>query len=104
MSRHSAILSLLLLTVYGVLTLVAVPLHHHVSSYEDSPALHASSHHVGDCAVCTFSSNSAVDAPAPVTAAPVHADDRPMAVVSDAPVSAGAVLTAPHRGPPVALS
>lgn len=104
MSRHSSILSLLLLTVYGALTLVAVPLHHHALSYEDSPALHASSHHGGDCAVCTFSSNSAVDVPAPVAAAPDHADERPLAVVSDAPVSAGAVITAPHRGPPVARS
>jgi hypothetical protein len=53
------ILALLLLVVYGTLTLVAVPLHQHAVYYVDAPQYQSViTHHGLDCSVCTFVSQS----------------------------------------------
>lgn len=59
MSKKINILSLLLLVVYGTLTLVAVPLHQHAMNYVDIPQYHTTvAHHGADCSVCTFAAQS----------------------------------------------
>gem|GEM_PF-5393346 len=59
MRKHINILSLLVLAVYGALTLVAMPLHQHPMSYVDTPHYQSFiTHHGLDCSVCTFNSQS----------------------------------------------
>lgn len=59
MTKRINILSLLLLVVYGTLTLVAVPLHQHAMNYVDTPQYQiVVAHHGTDCGVCTFAAQS----------------------------------------------
>lgn len=59
MKKNLNILSLLVLVVYGTLTLAAVPMHQHAMNYVDTPQVHSVlTHHGLDCSVCTFVSQT----------------------------------------------
>lgn len=102
MSKRINILSLMLLVVYGTLTLVAVPLHQHTMDYVDTPQYHSVIfHHTADCGVCTFASHSIGTSLSTDDGVVLHAQ-------SEKPFSDPAVRQHPsqyskehpHRGPP----
>jgi hypothetical protein len=59
MKRTVDIIAVLMLVVYGTLTLVAVPMHHHAMQYVDAPQFHSSTNHQSvDCGICTFAATT----------------------------------------------
>jgi len=64
--KHTVdIIAVLMLVVYGTLTLVAVPMHHHTMQYVDVPQYHSTTNHQSvDCGICTFAASTVlVEAP-----------------------------------------
>ncbi|MHB1049029.1 MAG: hypothetical protein ACYC09_03035 [Bacteroidota bacterium] len=66
MKRTVDIIAVLMLVVYGTLTLVIVPMHHHAMQYVDIPQYHTATHHQSvDCGICTFAATTVlVETPA----------------------------------------
>ncbi|NUN68621.1 MAG: hypothetical protein HUU02_02810 [Bacteroidetes bacterium] len=102
MKRTVNISAVLMLIVYGALTLVAAPLHRHSS--EDVSKQHAAAHASHDCGVCTYASASVTSEPpqegAPIvrwTGETVPAETRTIHCESS-------VRDYPRRGPPALLS
>jgi hypothetical protein len=102
MKNQINILSVLMLIVYGAMTMVIVPLHHHTP--EDGTQQHAAAHASHDCGVCTYASASVSFAPS--------ADEVPLAALTNEsiPVEAASSVVSvfvddsPRRGPPSLLS
>ncbi|MBI2429103.1 MAG: hypothetical protein HYV29_09975 [Ignavibacteriales bacterium] len=106
MSKRINILSLLLLVVYGTLTLVAVPLHQHAMNYVDTPQYHSVVVlHNADCGVCTFASHSFGTSLSTIGGIVPHAQsETSFSESTDQHHPSQFTREYPHRGPPAFLS
>ena len=106
MKKHLNIFSLLVLAVYGTLTLVAVPLHHHTIEYADTPHYQSVTTHHGDgCDVCTFAAGSYTVSVSFGLCSEL-ADNSSGLVTINSPKNFSSLFTKeyPRRGPPAFLA
>ncbi|MDD8018662.1 MAG: hypothetical protein PHP42_09840 [Bacteroidota bacterium] len=111
MRKYLNILSVMMLTVYGALTLVLVPLHRHASEYDGgthsrNAVLSVSQSNKAErtlkskeCDVCVFSSLKTVAQSAVCCATISHSESFHYSVCSSSH-STDLVSSHPHRGPP----
>ena len=96
----------MMLVVYGTLTLVAVPLHHHTIEYVDTPHYQSvTTHHGEGCDVCTFASGSFTVSAAFGLCAE-FADNSKKLFTLKSPKDFSSLFTKeyPRRGPPAFLA
>lgn len=92
-----------MLIIYGALTMVAAPLHHHA---QDDGALHhnAAAHASHDCGVCTYASASVTFAPVADEILLVALTNESVPVETASSVASVFAVDSPRRGPPTHLS
>ena len=111
MRKYLNILSVILLMIYGTVTLVIVPFHHHPEENVALSSRSASSstvqseksfvaHESKECYVCVFSQITIVFPSAVVSCACESFHESQFAVNSDTQTLVF-LLSNPHRGPPV---
>jgi hypothetical protein len=104
MKRHIDILTVVMVVIYGTLTLVAVPMHHHALEYVDTPQYHSTAvNHGVECSICTFSSLSAAVYPPTASTILDLGADSPMIVEHNNTHTTVVDPTISRRGPPVIL-
>lgn len=93
-----------MLVVYGTLTLVVVPTHHHTLEYVDSPQYHSTTlNHGVECDLCTFSTTSIVVEPSTLASVLDRGVDSPVIAAYHNTHTADIGLAFSRRGPPAFL-
>jgi hypothetical protein len=104
MKKYIDILTVVMVVIYGTLTLVAVPMHHHALEYVDTPQYHSTTvNHGVECSICTFSTNSIiVDTSTPASMLD-RGVDSPLIFSHHSAYTIGVDLAFSRRGPPAFL-
>ena len=90
---------MLMLIVYGTLTLVIVPTHHHVPS-SSSASSHASGHENQDCGLCTLNATVVVYQPSLTSVTILESAERIHFTDHSSELSTAFSKEYPRRGPP----
>ncbi len=103
MKKHINISSVLMLIVYGAMTMVVAPLHHHAP--EDGANKHSAAAHAShDCGICTYTSASVTFEPAADEVITVRWTGETVPVESSVVRAHLCYRESPRRGPPTHLS
>jgi hypothetical protein len=101
MKRSVDIIAVLMLVVYGTLTLVIVPMHHHAMQYVDIPQYHSTANHQSvDCSICTFAATTVlIETPTFHTLLDPN-DVSPLIIVTSEGIPSHVDQSFSRRGPP----